>query len=73
MNGLQGIRNINAQAAKANEKLERYQAQFKGDNWFVFDAYTGGAWGKTPFQTAREAQEAVDSIEKGYGSLPDGV
>ena len=72
MNSLQGIRNINAQAAKANEKLERYQAQFKGGNWFVFDACTG-ACGKTPFQTAREAQEAVDSIEKGYGSLPDGV
>ena len=72
MNGLQGIRSINAQADKANEKHGRYQAQFKGDNWFVFDAYTE-AWGKTPFQTAREAQEAVDNIEKGYVSLPDGV
>lgn len=69
MNGLQGIRNINNTYAKASDKHERYQAQFKGSNWFVFDAYTG-AWGSTPYDTAKEAQAAADLVADGYVSLP---
>ena len=58
MNGLQAIRNINA---ANNEKHERFQAQYKGDSWYVFDSYTGG-WGDTPYATAREAQAAADAL-----------
>lgn len=43
MNSLSGIRAIN----NGNKPVaaERYQRQYKGNQWAVFDAHTGG-WGK---------------------------
>lgn len=60
MNGIQGIRNINAAAAQAQATSERYQAQYKGDSWHVFDTHTSG-WGAS-FATARDCQQACDAL-----------
>lgn len=61
MNGIQGIRNINAAAASKADNGERYQAQYHGDSWRIFDSHTGG-WGQSSFDTARDAQQAADAL-----------
>ena len=47
MNSLSGIRNINQQLRDQSEdRLKtRYQRQYRGDQWAVFDSHTGG-WGQ---------------------------
>lgn len=63
MNGLQGIKNINASRNAA--PAGRYQAQFKGDanggSWYIFDSATGG-WGQTAYAKAKDAQDAADAL-----------
>lgn len=65
MNGLQGIRNINAARRGENVPALRYQRQYQGSNWRVFDSHTGG-WG---FQSAnvQEVDDRVDELN--YGEL----
>lgn len=61
MYGIQAIRNINAAHAAKSEPVERYQAQYKGNAWHVFDSHTGG-WGKAGYAKAFDAQQAADAL-----------
>lgn len=75
MNSLSGIRNINAQLRDQSEDRlkSRYQRQYRGDQWAVFDSHTGG-WGQRDDSVAvidkrvdelneAEAQRINDRIE----------
>lgn len=66
MNGLNSIRNINADAAKAAATSERYQAQYRGGAWHVFDAHTGG-WGAIPYAKAADADDAANALNIAEG------
>jgi hypothetical protein len=56
MHGLQEIRKMN----DPTTTTERYQAQWKGDGWCVFDSHTSG-WGSS-YATARDCQQACDAL-----------
>lgn len=60
----QTIRNINAARASTNES-PRYQGQYKGDAWYVYDARTN-AWGLVPYETAALAEAAAQSLNVLY-------
>ncbi len=40
---------------------DRYQAQYKGNGWHVFDSHTNG-WGGVTHATARAAQAVCDKL-----------
>jgi len=59
MHGLQTIKALNN-----NDKLpkaERYQAQWKGDGWRIYDSHTNG-WGDSTYAKAFDAQQAADAL-----------
>lgn len=58
MYGLNAIKRINADASDSTN--DRYQAQYKGDAWHVYDSHTNG-WGAN-YATARDAQQACDVL-----------
>lgn len=64
MYGIQGIVAINAAAAARQEKQDRYQAQWKGDGWRVYDSHTNG-WGEASYAKAFDAQQACDALNAG--------
>ncbi|BAN92322.1 hypothetical protein X534_gp11 [Ralstonia phage RSB3] len=60
MYGIQAINNINAAHAERNTQQDRYQAQWKGEGWTVFDSHTNG-WGAS-YATAKDCQQACDAL-----------
>lgn len=43
---------------------DRYQAQWKGEGWHIFDSATSG-WGQAAYATARDCQQAADALNTG--------
>jgi hypothetical protein len=43
---------------------DRYQAQWKGEGWHVFDSHTNG-WGAASYAKAFDAQQAADALNTG--------
>lgn len=56
MHGSQEIKKQNQTAVN-----ERYQAQYKGSSWHVYDSHTNG-WGGSTFARASDAQQAADAL-----------
>lgn len=69
MNGLSGIRNINN--ANRVTPAVRYQRQYKGNQWAVFDAHTGGFGFKSDDVTEVDAR--VDELNAQYALRPKPV
>jgi len=60
MHGLQEIRKMNDPTVTN----ERYQAQWKGDGWRIYDTQTNG-WGEASFARAADCQQAADALNTG--------
>ena len=60
MHGLQTIKAMNA-TQNSQAVAERYQAQWKGDGWRIYDSHTNG-WGDSTYARAFDAQQAADAL-----------